>query len=155
MFFRRVATLMRSLLTLDSMWLSTSAAKRGETGQPCEKPSLTGITSQLPSSLRTRVRPSSWQSMSANACNSGNSVDMISRHFSRDTELNMLVISSETSEREGVLPFCSGSEMYLSTPKRIELTTKSTPPLTPSAKLKGNRCSAKMALCTSGSRTLL
>ena len=84
--------------------------------------------------------------MSAKACNSGNSDDMISRHFSRDTELNMFVISSETSGRKGVLPFRSGSEMYLSTPKRIELTTKSTPPLTPSAKLKGSRCLAKMAL---------
>ena len=85
--------------------------------------------------------------MSANACNLENSVDMISWHFSHDTELNMLVILRETSEREGVPPFRSGSVMYLSTPKRIELTTKSTPPLTPSAKLKGKRCLAKMALC--------
>lgn len=50
--FRCSARVWSSGWILDRMSCNTSAAKTGEAGQPCEKPSVTGMTVQLPSSSR-------------------------------------------------------------------------------------------------------
>ena len=69
--------------------------------------------------------------MSAKGDNSGNLVGIIYCDFCCEMVLDMLQISSETNEHEGISPFFSGVDMNFSTSRRIVLVPKSTLPLMP------------------------
>jgi len=137
----------RSIFILERMWSRTIAAKMGERGQPCAKPSLTGMWNQVPSSLLTQVLPKSSYRRSAKFSSSGNEFEITSRSFCLETALNMFLMSKDISAREGRMFLSladSGSDMYFSTPSRMVEVMMSMPPLTPMAKLVGSIWRAKV-----------
>ena len=76
---------------------------------------------------------------------SGKSVWMISKSSDRETELNMLVRSTNIAARVGVLLLCCGWVMKQSIESCILLMMKSIPLGTPTAQLYGSRCKANLS----------
>ncbi len=76
---------------------------------------------------------------------SGKLVWMMSKSSARETELNMLVKSTNTAACVGVLLFCCGCVMNLSIESCMDLMMKSIPLGKPTAKLYGRRWWANLS----------
>lgn len=95
----------------------------GESGHPCENPSWTFISVQVPSSSLRHVVPVSSYRQSMKFARSGNSVATISSSFWRDIALNMFRMSRDTSALEGISPRSSYWNMYFSRARRRVVLT--------------------------------